>query len=215
MTSERQILANRRNGAKSTGPRTRAGKQRARKNALRHGLTAETIIGVLEDPEEYRKFEAEIVTDLAPTSTVEYALVARLASLFWRLRRATAIETGLLQIQAENLVERTSTMERWSPSVSPELRVIYSLLQPEDSSPRDNGRISISTNGINGHMAQYQSGPKQLNGDAESSAAGIRNLAHCFLRLANLNNEILERINRYEKMLWRQVAHIMIVLKAK
>ena len=38
MASERQIAANRRNAAKSTGPRSGAGKQRTRNNAVRHGL---------------------------------------------------------------------------------------------------------------------------------------------------------------------------------
>jgi hypothetical protein len=58
MTSFRQIEANRRNARKSTGPTTEQGKQRSRRNAVRHGLTAETVIGALEDAEDYRAFEA-------------------------------------------------------------------------------------------------------------------------------------------------------------
>ncbi len=58
MTSYRQIEANRRNTLGSTGPRTEAGKLRSRRNAVRHGLTAETVIGSLEDAEEYSAFEA-------------------------------------------------------------------------------------------------------------------------------------------------------------
>ena len=52
MSSLRQIAANRRNVTKSTGPRTEEGKQRSRCNAVRHGLTAETVIGALEDAED-------------------------------------------------------------------------------------------------------------------------------------------------------------------
>ena len=44
MTSLKQIAANRRNALKSTGPTTSEGKQRSRCNAVRHGLTAETVI---------------------------------------------------------------------------------------------------------------------------------------------------------------------------
>jgi hypothetical protein len=39
MTSEAKIAANRRNAARSTGPRTAAGKARSRRNALWHGLS--------------------------------------------------------------------------------------------------------------------------------------------------------------------------------
>jgi len=39
MATERQIAANRRNAVKSTGPRSSAGKRRARDNSYRHGLS--------------------------------------------------------------------------------------------------------------------------------------------------------------------------------
>jgi hypothetical protein len=40
MATEKQIAANRKNAARSTGPRTMSGKKRSSKNALRHGLAA-------------------------------------------------------------------------------------------------------------------------------------------------------------------------------
>jgi len=43
MATERQIAANRRNAAKSTGPRSAAGKKRAGRNAYRHGLSLTAI----------------------------------------------------------------------------------------------------------------------------------------------------------------------------
>ena len=103
MTSFRQVFANRRNARKSTGPRTEEGKQHSRCNAVRHGLTAETVIGALEDAEDYKAFEAAVMADYDAQSAVERELVLRLASLLWRLRRATAMETGLFEIQAGHL----------------------------------------------------------------------------------------------------------------
>ena len=105
MTSFKQIDANRRNARKSTGPMTAEGKQRSRCNAIRHGLTAETVIGALEDAEDYKAFEASIIADYDAQSAVERELVLRLASLLWRLRRATTMETGLFEIQADHLRE--------------------------------------------------------------------------------------------------------------
>ena len=63
MSSLKQIVANRRNALKSTGPTTPEGKQHARCNAVRHGLTAETVIGVLEDANDYAAFEAAVTAD--------------------------------------------------------------------------------------------------------------------------------------------------------
>src|SRR5215472_1766945 len=109
MTSYRQIEANRRNALKSTGPKTEVGKQTSRRNAVRHGLTAETVIGALEDADDYKAFEAVITADYDAQSAVERELVLQLASLLWRLRRATMMETGLFEIQAEHLSSHRQT----------------------------------------------------------------------------------------------------------
>src|SRR6266498_5450273 len=103
MTSLKQIESNRRNALQSTGPKTENGKRRSRRNALRHGFTAETVIEPLENLEKYREFEAAILAEYLPQTPVEQELVRRLASLFWRLRRAISIETGLLRMQGEIL----------------------------------------------------------------------------------------------------------------
>src|ERR1700745_2712468 len=109
MTSIKQIEVNRRNSLKSTGPKTEAGKRTSRCNAVRHGLTAETVIGALEDAEDYKAFEVAITADYDAQSAVERELVLRLASLLWRLRRATTIETGLFEIQADQLIASKKT----------------------------------------------------------------------------------------------------------
>src|SRR6266550_4243543 len=103
MTSFGQIEANRRNAIRSTGPNTEEGKGRSRRNAIRHGLCAETVIEIVEDVEDYRGFEAAVIADYDARSAVERELVLRLASLLWRIRRATSIETGALANPSRNL----------------------------------------------------------------------------------------------------------------
>jgi hypothetical protein len=129
MTSYRQIEANRRNALKSTGPKTEAGKQASRCNALRHGLTAETVIGALEDAEDYEAFEAAITADYDAQSAVERELVLRLASILWRLRRATTMETGLFEIQAQHLRDYQKNRQLLTDSRD----VIHVVLRRADS----------------------------------------------------------------------------------
>ena len=102
MTSLRQIEANRRNALKSTGPTTPEGKERSSCNAVRHGLTAETVIAILESSDDYEAFEAAVISDYNAETAVERQLVLRLASVLWRLRRATSMETAIFDSAIEN-----------------------------------------------------------------------------------------------------------------
>src|SRR5438105_15687256 len=137
MTTFKQIEANRRNARRSTGPITEQGKLRSRRNAVRHGLTAETVICALEDTDDYNAFEAAVIADYDAQSAVERELVLRLASLLWRIRHATAIETDLLRIQAEILRDqRDQTQSQGQPGCPRPMlfRVIETAIPLRDES---------------------------------------------------------------------------------
>ncbi len=196
MTSLRQIEANRRNALRSTGPNTERGKGRSRRNAIRHGLCAETVIEIVEDVEDYRAFEAAIIADYDAQTAVERELVLRLASLLWRLRRATAIETDLLRIQAEILRDRRDRIQSQDQPERPQaipFRVIEAEIPLRDESADD-------WNDGDPSRADHQ------------AATASRDLAHCFQRLANFDNGLFERLGRYETALWRQTVQILYVL---
>ena len=200
MTSIKQIAANRRNSLKSTGPKTEAGKQASRCNAIRHGLTAETVIGALEDADDYKGFEAAITADYDAQSAVERELVLRLASLLWRLRRATTIETGLFEIQAGHLSDFRKTRV-----VSPASReIVYALFNA--SSHRQATSVGLANVTATCSTSELGSAQGQVAPDVE--------LARCFLRLCNLPNYALDRLSRYEATLWRQVGQILLALDA-
>src|SRR5262245_29431028 len=132
MTSLRQIEANRRNALKSSGPTTPEGKERSRRNAVRHGLTAETVIAILEDSDDYQAFEAGVISDYNAETAIERELVLRLASVLWRLRRATGIETAIF----DSVIEDSHSLLRQSrerPSTS--IRKIQLLIASCGSQP--------------------------------------------------------------------------------
>jgi hypothetical protein len=97
MTSDAQLIANRRNSSLSTGPRSAEGKARSRRNALRHGLAARTlVVAPWEDEAEFAEFAADLRADLAPDGAVEEALAQRVVLCAWRLERICRIEADLL-----------------------------------------------------------------------------------------------------------------------
>jgi len=200
MTTFRKIEANRRNARNSTGPVTEEGKKRSRCNAVRHGLTAETVIGVLEDAEDYKAFEAVIVADYDAQSAVERELVLRLSSLLWRLRRATTMETGLFEMQADHLREF-----RQARQIHPDSRkIVYAMFaraEQIDAEP------DPASHGIKTETETVASSEPEL---VDPSAE----LARCFLRLANLPSFALDRLSRYEAILWRHVSQILFALEA-
>jgi hypothetical protein len=173
MTSFKQIEANRRNALKSTGPVTEEGKKRSRCNSVRHGLRAETVIGVLEDAEDYKAFEAAIIADYDAQSAVERELVLRLASLLWRLRRTTTIETGLFKIQAGHLTEQAQT-RRVSPVSRQVVRALFG------------SRALVNSAG----------GPSACGVRVKPTVDAAADVTLCYLRLADLPNFALDRLSR-------------------
>lgn len=100
--------ASRRNGAKSKGPVTVAGKASASKNALKHGLRAkDTILIEGEDPAAFEALDEGLKDDLQPAGPLETLLASRLAIAAWRMNRADRIEADLF---APNNVSPTATL---------------------------------------------------------------------------------------------------------
>jgi len=209
MTTWRQFEANRRNSLRSTGPRTEQGKQRSRQNATKHGLTAHTVVDVLEDPAAYRIFETQVLADYLPASTIERELVTRLASLLWRLRRATAIETGLLQIHAEIL---SSLNGARNPEPTPDAEDVDATPSPCAFPPSTEEDRHWAFSSSRSYLPNPS--PNLPPASAPLRRGTPVKLAQCFLRLSNFDNGLFERIGRYETAVWRQVGQTLLTLSA-
>lgn len=94
MASQSQIEANRRNAAKSTGPRSHGGKKRVGKNALRHGLSLPFEAGVAQ-ARTTEKLAGQIAGSRRDRITLELARAAAIAAL--DLARVRQVKAQLIQ----------------------------------------------------------------------------------------------------------------------
>jgi len=92
MSTTKQILANRQNAQKSTGPRSRQGRAVASQNSLKHGLSAACTVIPDEDPAEFTLHRDQLLAELSPSTPLESILAERLVTLSWRLKRASRLQ---------------------------------------------------------------------------------------------------------------------------
>jgi hypothetical protein len=97
MATKTQLEANRANAWRSSGPKTPAGKARSSMNAVKHGLTAKTIVIGDEDPAQFDRLRESLEERFKPRSVMERELTERLAGIAWRLRRIPAFEAAILE----------------------------------------------------------------------------------------------------------------------
>jgi hypothetical protein len=93
-----RTAVNKANAQKSTGPRTEAGKQLSSLNALRHGLTGQTIVLPTEDHSAYERHSQSFLNEYHPKDATETQLVQSLIDTSWRMNRAATVETNLFSL---------------------------------------------------------------------------------------------------------------------
>jgi len=174
-------------------------RHRSRRRGWRDGLADQTVVQNLEHLRCYRAFERSLIGSVDPRSVIELELAYRLASLFWRLRRASAIETGLFELQGEALPAR------WQdPSRGPR--------QPGTPPTRVNGHSKSP--GSNGGVDSPASNQEPPATSMRPPLGPSRAITQCFLRLANFDPTLLDRVGAYEARLWRQAAQTIWTLEA-
>ena len=107
MATELQIKANRQNALKSTGPRTKEGKEAVSQNATKHGLCSCKNVIRSESQEEYNIFHDELISDLSPVGAMEEVLAERIVSLSWRLKRAEVYQNSAMEVLIDDRLSDT------------------------------------------------------------------------------------------------------------
>jgi hypothetical protein len=108
--SEKKIEANRRNARQSTGPKTAAGKEASRLNAVTHGLLAKAVVitagDYQEDAQEFTRLLDALREQYTPVGMAEDLEVQKIALYYWRNMRAVRYEHGAIRRRTGDLRER-------------------------------------------------------------------------------------------------------------
>src|SRR5262249_48021105 len=96
MTTEWKAAANRKNAMKSSGPKSMEGKNIARRNALKHGLTAETPVVLGEDAQAFQCMADEHLQAFRPKNRIELEMARTFTVAAWRRLRCVSTETSLV-----------------------------------------------------------------------------------------------------------------------
>ena len=106
MSTQRKIDSARANGAKSHGPITEQGRKKSSMNALKHGLTARTVLFSNDNHDEYNALLESYIESLQPIDPVEMDLVVDMVNAKWQQRRVQKLETELFDREMDEQKER-------------------------------------------------------------------------------------------------------------
>src|SRR5579863_6329556 len=95
MTNAIRALINRANALKSTGPVSRAGKQRSSMNAVRHNLSGQHLMLLDTEAVAYNRMAASMLIDLNPKTEPERQIAQKVIDINFRLNRLTTIENNI------------------------------------------------------------------------------------------------------------------------
>jgi hypothetical protein len=110
-TSEKQLIANRMNSKKSTGPRTARGRQRSSMNNLRFGMRSKKDVLPNENAALDEERRQGALKSLAPRNDAERRLVERFVRLEWRGERGERAEKARAALRIHNVIEGAEQRE--------------------------------------------------------------------------------------------------------
>jgi hypothetical protein len=141
MATEAQILANRRNARKSTGPHTHEGKAAISQNAVKHGLLTRQDVVSFESQAEFDLYRNKILDELAPATPIESMLAERVVSLSWRLKRICRIQNQA--IDALNERDTSSPLAKLTKSLFLKARDLPLTAPSESAIELALGRLAV------------------------------------------------------------------------
>ena len=162
MNPANRAIINRKNAALSIGPVTQDGKRRASLNALRHGLTGQTVVLPTDDLAAYRESCRQFHAELKPVGLLEIKSVQTIADTHWRLDRIRAMENNLFSLGFE---EQSTHI----PVDDPAIHCALAQAKAVESNAEVLVRLSLYEQRLNRTLVQAKAELKQLQQERRES----------------------------------------------
>jgi hypothetical protein len=122
MSSQEKIAANKNNAKRSSGPKTDLGKQRSKRNALRHGILSCELLIDAGDKVKFETLRSSLRHDVFPETTLQQVGFERILISIRKIELALRLEAKQLKATFEHLDGAENAV--------PESRPAQSLLPP-------------------------------------------------------------------------------------
>ena len=186
--SEARRAANRANAQRSTGPRTAAGRQAVRFNALKHGLAGRTAVLDEAEAAGFAALRAELAALHRPAGALEEEALSAIAEELWRMRRGAAVEALVLrslidkdeagELEADEVIalpqhllrigRYESRIERGYERALLRLRQLQEARAASPSPDRSGGAGTVAEGGVSPKPGR---GPSRSDGKGEGQGA--------------------------------------------
>lgn len=129
MATAKQRTANRMNARRSTGPRTQAGKERSRFNAIQHGLAAHSPVLPHENAVAFHEMRAALIAHHQPANIQELQLIDHIAHAQLRMERSRRFENGMFDLQLTHV--KTTHGKPADPRADDDTGIAACMCSPE------------------------------------------------------------------------------------
>lgn len=199
----RRREASRRNGSRSKGPKTHAGKKVSSHNALKHGLTSRNVLLPDEDDESFAQFRGRLWADYNPVGARESLKVEKIIGYEWRLQRVRKYEAAILCyqrccVQAEQARARMERFENPGEGLYESMASERELLE-EQGAPED--EIAPYRN------EEYDRARAELRRYQAELESDLSVWGGAVIRDSGSENALL-KMSRYETSLERNIAKL-------
>ncbi|MCU1330397.1 MAG: hypothetical protein JWN34_5767 [Bryobacterales bacterium] len=185
MISEAQQTANQLNALKSTGPTTEAGKNAAKFNARRHGLTGQFYCMSEGDEAAYKAFEANLLSDLKPATHYESQLAISIVQDQWRLNRSRGTEFNVYGQGHIYFADDNN-------EISPNIQAAHTMASTARRDQQYFANIALYETRLHRIIAKNEKRLAELQAERKAAEAEALREAELLTRLALMHDEALD-----------------------